>query len=101
MSYSGSDDLPLYDMCGRPYPPYWPDGFTAPWPVTGPLMEADGRTPADQRDNFSLCLSCIQDLVLSAHLRRGARALAIRSRDRWLASQRLLSQVKAIALDAA
>ena len=94
MSYT--DDEPTCDVCDRPYPPYWPDGFTAPWPVTGPFMEADGRVPADQADNFAICLTCLQTLVLAASLRPAKRTLAIRSRDRWTASEMLLDELKSI-----
>ena len=52
-------------------------------------------------NNFHLCLTCLQTLVLAASLTRRARDLAIRSQERWLASQRLLNEVKSIALDAA
>ena len=86
-------------MCCRTYPPGWPSGFITVWPVTGPLMEADGRVTADQASNFHVCLSCFQDLVMAAQLPRAARALALRSRDRWLSSQALLRQLNAIARD--
>ena len=97
MSYTGSDDQPMCDVCDQVYPPFWPDGFFAPWPVTGPLMTANGRMTGDQRDNFHLCQRCVQDLVLAAELPRAARALAIASCNRWRASQALLRQVRAIA----
>ena len=101
MSYTGSDQ-PTCDVCDRPYPPHWPSGFTNPWPVVGPYMEADGRVTADQADNFSVCLLCLQTLVLAARLTRRARGLAIRSQERWEASRRLLAELKSIdALDAA
>lgn len=96
MSYTGSDDDPLCDVCTAMYPDGWPDGFIAPWPVTGPLWDADGRMTRDRCYSFHLCLSCLQALVLKARLSRDARALAIGSRDRWEASQALLASCRAI-----
>ena len=101
MSYTGNDDQPTCDVCLRVYPPPWPAGFYDVWPVVGPLLEADGRVPADQADTFHICLTCLQSAVLSARLTRAKRALALRSKDRWEASRRLLAELKAIALDAA
>ena len=96
MSYIGSDDGALCDgPCNRMYPPGWPDWIT-PWPVTGPVLEADGRMSHDQRDNFHLCRDCLRDLVLSASLRPAERALARRPRDRWQASQDLLREAEAV-----
>ena len=81
------------------YPPGWPHDFFAPWPVTGPVLEADGRMSHDERDNFHLCRGCLQELVLSASLRPAERALARRSRDRWHASRALLREAEAVVTD--
>ena len=100
MSYT--DDEPVCDICLRSYPKPWPDGFYAPWPANGPIMEPDGRVPPDRADTFDVCEPCLQSIVMSAPLTRSARALAVRSRERWLASERLLAELKSIAaLDAA
>jgi hypothetical protein len=96
MSYIGSDDGALCDgPCNRMFPPGWPD-WIEPWPVRGPLWDADGRLSADRRDNFHLCWDCVRDLVLSASLGPAERALARLSRDRWQASQKLLDQAEAV-----
>ena len=48
----------------------------------------------DRRDCFNICWDCLRELILKARLRRDERELALRSRNRWEASQRLLSQVE-------
>ena len=93
MSYI--DDEPVCDSCDRPYPRFWPDVFVEPWPVVGG-MNPDGSMPPEAADSYALCLGCLQDLVMSAQLTRKARALAIRSRDRWTASEMLLDELKSI-----
>jgi hypothetical protein len=96
MSYIGSDDGALCDgPCNRMFPPGWPD-WIEPWPVRGPLWDADGRLSADRRDNFHLCLDCLRELILKARLRLDERALALRSKTRWEASQRLLDEAEAV-----
>ena len=56
---------------------------------------------SDRRDSLHLRLDCLHDLVLKSHLSRDARALALRSRARWLASQELLDQAEAAVRGAA
>jgi hypothetical protein len=51
---------------------------------------------SDRRNSLHLCLDCLQDLVVKARLSRDARALALWSRARWLASQKLLGQAEAV-----
>lgn len=50
---------------------------------------------SDRRNSFHLCQSCLQAMVLESRLGPRARALAIRSRDRWQASQALLREAEA------
>jgi hypothetical protein len=96
MSYIGSDDGALCDgPCNRMYPPGWPD-WVAPWPVTGPVFDPDGRMASDYRNNFHLCMDCLQALVLKSYLSPDARALALESKARWEASQKLLDQAEAV-----
>ena len=95
MSYAGSDDGALCDgRCNRMYPPGWPN-WVAPWPVTGPVFDPDGRMTSDHRDNFHICQGCLQDLVIGSYLRPRERAPAIRSKKRWQASQAPLDQAEA------
>jgi len=44
MSYIGSDDIPLCDLCEVMCPPSFGDGFIAPWPPSGRRWE-NGRAP--------------------------------------------------------
>ena len=91
MSYTGSDDSALCDVCSSMFPPGYPDRFFEPWPVTAGPVLVDDRLTADRRDCFALCEDCLQNLVLRARLPLDGRELAQESRDRWQASQRLLS----------
>jgi hypothetical protein len=93
MSYM-NDDGALCDMCNSMWPAGWPNWHT-PWPVSGPVL-VDGRITADHRDNFNLCTPCLQSLVLAAPLLRDERELALASKARWEASQRLLDQAEAV-----
>ena len=96
MSYIGSDDGALCDgPCNRMYPPGWPNWVT-PWPVTGPVFDPDGRMASDYRDNFHLCMDCVREMVLKTPMYPSERALALRSKARWEASQRLLDQAEAV-----
>ena len=56
---------------------------------------------SDRRNGLHLCLDCLQDLIMKSQLSRDARALAIRSRARWRASQELLGQAEAVVRGAA
>ena len=101
MSYTGSDDQPLCDgPCNSYYPPGWPN-WIEPWPVSGPLWDSDGRMTRDRRENFHLCRDCLQSLILKSHLSRDSRELALASRARWEASQRLLDAAEAVIRPAA
>ncbi len=59
-------------------------------------MNPDGSMPAEQRGTFHICQPDLQDLVLSARLSRSARALVIRSAERWDMSRLMLAECKAI-----
>ena len=91
MSFSGSDDLLMCDMCTM----LCPGELIAPWPSTGRCPE-NGRVRADLKDTFHLCLSCLQKLVLKAPLPPGGRARALRSQGRWEARQDLLAEAEGI-----
>lgn len=96
MSYIGSDGLALCDgPCNRMAPPGWPDWIT-PWPVDGPVFDPDGRMTGDYRNNFHLCRDCLRALVLKSYLHPRERALALQSKTRWEASQRLLREAEAV-----
>ena len=97
MSFSGSDDLELCDVCNSMCPP----DMIRPWPVAGPVFGPDGRMTGDYRDSFGICLGCIRLLVLQAPLEPRERALARRSRARWEASRRLLDQAEDVFRGAA
>ena len=49
---------------------------------------------SDYRNNFHLCMDCLQALVLKSYLSPDARALE--SKARWEASQKLLDQAEAV-----
>jgi hypothetical protein len=96
VSYIGSDDGALCDgPCNRMYPPGWPDWIT-PWPVPGPVFDPDGRMTEAYRDNFHLCLDCLQAMVMRSRLTPDSRDLAFCSRARWRASQHLLDQAESV-----
>ncbi len=95
ISYSGSDE-PVCDICLKPYPWPWPDGYIAPWPAVGALMEADGRATGAEAGSFHLCQPCLQAVILAADLPAASRVLAIRNAERWAMSQLLLAELKAI-----
>jgi hypothetical protein len=94
VSYVGSDDSAICDICTQMFPAGYPDRFYEPWTVTAGPVLVGGRLTADRRDTFALCESCLQSLILEARLPIDGRELAIESRDRWLASQKLLSQAE-------
>jgi len=55
-----------------------------------------GRMASDYRNNFHLCMDCLQAPVLKSYLSPDARALALESKARWEASQKLLDQAEAV-----
>ena len=79
MSYNAADEPVCDGPCGRTYPPPRPDGYIAPWPAVGPVMEADGRATGAEAGNFHLCQRCTQDLILAADLPAASRVTAIRN----------------------
>ena len=89
-----NDDAAICDRCCEMFPDGYPDRFYAPWPVA--RRPGPGQGPPDGRParQFHLCESCLQDLVLRARLPLDGRELAMESRARWLASQRLLTQAE-------
>ena len=94
MSYCGSDDSAICDLCTAMFPPGWPDRFFEPWPVTAGPVLVDGRMTADRRDTFGLCEDCLRSLVMRARLPLDGREFAVESRDRWLRSQVLLREAE-------
>ena len=91
-----NDDGALCDgECNRMFPPGWPDWVT-PWPVAAGPVLVDGRVPDDQRDCFNLCWDCLRAMVMRSRLSRDSRDLAVESRRRWEASQRLLDQAESV-----
>jgi hypothetical protein len=96
MSWIGSDDNPICDLCDVMYPPGWPDGWIAPWPSSGHRWE-NGRVPNDERNTFHVCRNCMQDLIMRSSLRRDARTLARENQARWRARQMLIAEAEAIA----
>ena len=78
MSFSGSDDTPICDVCDT----WFVYDAIVPWPLTG----ADRRPP---RDLFVICQECVQNLILDA-TRGPARQLAYESACRWQEHQALL-----------
>jgi len=93
LSYTGSDDLLLCD--GPCNAMAQPETIT-PWPVQGPVFGADGRMTSNYRDNFHMCGDCLREMILRSRLSPASRALAFRSRARWLASQELLGQAETV-----
>ena len=63
MSFSGSDDTPVCDVCNT----WFVYDAIVPWPLPG----AD-RRPA--RDLFVICQECVQNLILEASSRPGPQA---------------------------
>ena len=63
--------------CNRMYPPGYPDEFYAPWPVSGPVNDLNGRLARDRADSFHICGDCLREMVLKSFLlSRDARARA-------------------------
>jgi hypothetical protein len=77
------------------FPVGWPRRFFEPWPVTAGPHLIDGRLTNDRRDTFALCEACLQALVLRGRLPLDGRELAIESRARWEASQKLRAEAEA------
>ena len=96
MSYCGSDDSALCDVCNSMFPVGYPDRFFEPWPVTAGPVLVGGRLTADRRDCFALCEDCLQSLVMRARLPLDGRELAVLSAARWRASQKLLDEAEAV-----
>ena len=97
MSYIGSDDGALCDgPCNRMYPSGWPDDFFAPWPVTGPVLGADGRMPMTSATTSTYAGTASGTWSCRLPCAPPQRALARRSRTRWGASQELLDQAEAV-----
>jgi hypothetical protein len=78
MSFSGSDDTPICDVCDT----WFVFDAIVPWPLPG----ADGRPP---RELFVICRECVQNLILEG-TRGPARQLAFASACRWQEHQALL-----------
>jgi hypothetical protein len=78
MSFSGSDDTPICDVCNT----WFVYDAILPWPLPG----ADRRPP---RDLFVICQECVQNLILEG-TRGPARQLAFASACRWQEHQALL-----------
>jgi hypothetical protein len=78
MSFSGSDDAPVCDVCNK----WFVYDAIVPWPLTG----ADRRPP---RDLFVICQECVQNIILEG-TRGPARQLALASACRWQEHQALL-----------
>jgi hypothetical protein len=90
-----NDDAALCDVCCTMFPDGYPDRFYAPWPVGGPVL-VNGCLTADRRNNFGMCESCLQHVVLRADLPLDGRETALASAARWKASQALLGQAEAV-----
>ena len=78
MSFTGSDDTPICDVCNT----WFVYDAVVPWPLPG----ADRRPP---RELFMICQECVQNLILEA-TRGPARQLAYESACRWQEHQALL-----------
>jgi hypothetical protein len=87
MSFSGSDDTPICDVCNE----WFVYDAVIPWPSPG----ADRRPP---RDLFVICQECIQNLILEA-TRSPARKLAHESACRWQEHQALLRDAETAIRD--
>ena len=88
MSFSGSDDAPVCDVCNT----WFVYDAIVPWPLPG----AD-RRPA--RELFVICQECVQNLILEAS-RGPARKLAHESACRWQENQALLRDAETAITDA-
>jgi hypothetical protein len=87
MSFSGSDDTPVCDVCNT----WCAYDALLPWPGPG----ADRRPP---RDLFVICQECVQNLILEA-TRGPARKLARESACRWQEHQALLRDAETAIRD--
>ena len=87
MSFSGSDDTPICDVCNT----WFVYDAIVPWPLPG----ADRRPP---RDLFMICQECVQNLILEA-TRGPARQLAHESACRWQENQALLRDAETAIRD--
>jgi hypothetical protein len=87
MSFSGSDDVPICDVCNE----WFVYDATVPWPSPS----ADRRPP---RDLFVICQECAQNLILEA-TRGPARQLAHESACRWQEHQALLRDAETAVRD--
>jgi hypothetical protein len=76
MSFSGSDDTPICDVCNK----WFVYDAIVPWPLPG----ADRQPP---RELFVICQECVQNLILEG-TRGPARKLAYESACRWQENQR-------------
>jgi hypothetical protein len=87
MSFSGSDDTPVCDVCNE----WFVCDAILPWPGPG----ADRRPP---RDLFVICQECVQNLILEA-TRGPARQLAHESACRWQEHRALLRDAETAVRD--
>jgi hypothetical protein len=87
MSFSGSDDTPICDVCKK----WFVYDAVVPWPLPG----ADRRPP---RDLFVICQECVQNLILEG-TRGPARQLAHESACRWQEHQALLRDAETAIMD--
>jgi hypothetical protein len=88
MSYSGSDDAPLCDLCNR----FDYHHMCVPWPMP---LGSDGR-PVN--DTLMICRTCVQNLLLES-TRGGARQLAYANARRWQEHQALLGDAETAIRD--
>jgi hypothetical protein len=87
MSFNGSDDVPVCDVCST----WFACDAIVPWPLPG----ADRRPP---RDLFVICQECVQNLILEA-TRGPARQLAYEAACSWQEHQALLRDAETAIRD--
>ena len=96
MSYIGSDDIPLCDLCEVMCPPSFGDGFIAPWPPSGRRWE-NGRAPEDLKHCFHICMGCLRDLIMRSPMHPDKRNRTRESAARWKRNQALIVEAESIA----
>jgi len=87
VSFSGSDDTPICDMCNK----WFVYDAIVPWPLPG----ADRRPP---RELFVICQKCVQNLILEG-TRGPGRQLAFDSACQWQEHQALLRDAETAVRD--